>query len=122
MRNKIALALIVLFIAGAAVIVYSGRPAGNTPPADNNPASSSQDADGSYTPAEVESHATVNDCWATINGEVYDLTSWVSRHPGGAQAITRLCGTDGTAAFDRQHGGSRAAQAALVLLKIGKLQ
>lgn len=76
---------------------------------------------GTYTMAQVSSHATENDCWSSLNGNVYDLTSWVSRHPGGSKAIIGLCGTDATAKFEGKHGGSSAAQAALALLKIGTL-
>jgi cytochrome b involved in lipid metabolism len=44
---------------------------------------------------------------------VYDLTSFVARHPGGSARIISLCGTDGTAAFTGQHAGSSAALRAL---------
>jgi cytochrome b involved in lipid metabolism len=44
-------------------------------------------------------------CWSAINGNVYDLTSWISSHPGGSSAITFLCGTDGTNAYKAQHEG-----------------
>jgi cytochrome b involved in lipid metabolism len=75
-----------------------------------------------FSLAEVAAHNTPENCWSTINGSVYDLTTWVSRHPGGPGAIKRLCGADGSAAFTAKHGGSSGAQAALVLLKIGTLE
>ncbi len=77
---------------------------------------------GSYAMADVQAHATKEDCWSAVDGGVYDLTTWVSRHPGGPDRIIKLCGTDGTAAFTRKHGGSSKAKAALILLKIGTLQ
>ncbi len=77
---------------------------------------------GTYTLAEVETHNTPSNCWAAIGGSVYDLTSWVSRHPGGENPIKNLCGTDGTARFERKHGGSNAAKMSLGLLKIGTLR
>ncbi len=77
---------------------------------------------GTYTLAEVETHNTPSNCWAVISGNVYDLTSWVSRHPGGENPIKNLCGTDGTARFERKHGGSNAAKMSLGLLKIGTLR
>ncbi len=77
---------------------------------------------GTYTLAEVETHNTPSNCWAAISGDVYDLTSWVSRHPGGENPIKNLCGTDGTARFERKHGGSNAAKMSLGLLKIGTLR
>ena len=74
-----------------------------------------------YTLATVQAHATREDCWAVISGHVYNLTSWVSRHPGGENPIVRLCGTDGTLAFSRKHGGALSPAKALILLKIGAL-
>ncbi len=54
--------------------------------------------------ADVAKHNTQQDCWAAVDGDVYDLTSWISRHPGGADKIIPLCGTDASAAFRNQHG------------------
>lgn len=56
-----------------------------------------------YTMADVKKANTRKNCWSAIDGNVYDLTSWISAHPGGAAAITFLCGTDGTNAFKAQH-------------------
>lgn len=75
-----------------------------------------------YTLADVESHATVDDCWSAINGSVYDLTTWVSRHPGGENPIKGLCGKDGSAAFSKAHNNAPKPQSALMLLKIGELK
>lgn len=75
-----------------------------------------------YTSAQVAQHNSAGNCWASIDGNVYNLTTWVARHPGGESPITRLCGTDGSAIFQAQHGSSRSARAALVLLKIGSLK
>ena len=77
---------------------------------------------GVYSMADVEAHATVADCWTTINGGVYDLTTWVGRHPGGENPIAKLCGKDGGANFNRKHGSTKNAQATLILLKIGTLE
>lgn len=74
-----------------------------------------------YTSAQVATHNTESSCWASVGGNVYDLTSWVSRHPGGSKAIINLCGIDATAKFEGKHGGSSAAKAALALLKMGTL-
>ena len=58
-----------------------------------------------YTMADVKKANTRAKCWSAIDGNVYDLTSWISSHPGGASAITFLCGTDGSNAFKAQHEG-----------------
>ena len=36
-----------------------------------------------YTLSEVAQHASKDDCWAIISGDVYDLTEFINRHPGG---------------------------------------
>ncbi len=93
-----------------------------TPTPAPEPTPSPSPTPGTYTLAEVQTHASPADCWAVIGSNVYDLTSWVSRHPGGATPIQNLCGTDASARFERKHGGSTAAKAALGLLKIGTLR
>lgn len=76
---------------------------------------------GTYTMSDVQAHNTQADCWSAIGGDVYDLTSWVSRHPGGANKIIGLCGKDGTAAYSGKHGSAARPKAMLILLKIGTL-
>ncbi len=66
-----------------------------------------------YSREAVALHASQNDCWTIIDSKIYNLTEWISKHPGGSRAILRLCGTDGTEAFSRQHGSSQKAQQAL---------
>lgn len=51
-----------------------------------------------FTAADVAEHATGNDCWTIIEGNVYDITDYIPRHPGGDE-ILRACGADGTSLF-----------------------
>ena len=62
-------------------------------------------APATYTMADVKKANSRSKCWSAINGNVYDLTPWISSHPGGAAAITFLCGTDGSNAYKAQHEG-----------------
>lgn len=75
-----------------------------------------------YSLANVTTHASRSDCWVAVNGNVYDLTTWIAQHPGGPAAIVKICGTDGSATFNKQHGGQAQANAALAQFKIGALQ
>lgn len=59
----------------------------------------------SLTMKDVSENNTAKSCWSAIDGNVYDLTRWIGSHPGGAAAITFLCGTDGSKAFAAQHYG-----------------
>ncbi|NTV44418.1 MAG: cytochrome b5 domain-containing protein [Candidatus Yonathbacteria bacterium] len=58
--------------------------------------------------AEVAKHATASDCWMVLNGKVYNLTSYISKHPAG-KSILRGCGRDDTAGFARvdEHSGPK---------------
>jgi uncharacterized membrane protein len=75
---------------------------------------------GTYTLADLKKHATATSCWSAINGNVYDLTKWINRHPGGSSVIKGLCGRDGTAGFNGQHGGQGRPASELAAFKIGK--
>ncbi len=76
----------------------------------------------SYTSADVAKHNNESDCWSSINGKVYTLTDWIAQHPGGERGIIRLCGKDGSAAFNGQHGGQGQPMQALANLAIGTLK
>ncbi len=75
-----------------------------------------------YSLADIAAHNHKTDCWTAINGNVYDVTAWISKHPGGSDAIIYLCGKDGTAAFAGQHGEKRGPANALAGFKIGTLR
>lgn len=40
-----------------------------------------------FTRQEIEKHASEDDCWMVVDGNVYDVTSVLSWHPGGKSAI-----------------------------------
>lgn len=85
-----------------------------------------------YTPTQVREHDSVSDCWTIIEGNVYDLTSYIDRHPGGTE-IERACGKDASELFttrqlpDGQPIGSGSAHSdaateQLESLKIGAVR
>jgi cytochrome b involved in lipid metabolism len=53
---------------------------------------------------EVQQHKTASDCRTVINGKIYDMSAFASRHSGGANPILAVCGKDGTAIYAQQHG------------------
>lgn len=77
-----------------------------------------------YTLADISSHNSRSSCWMAIDGSVYDVTSFISSHPGGSQ-ILRGCGIDATTLFNTKGGRgephSSRAQAILKTLYIGQL-
>lgn len=55
------------------------------------------------TVEELSRHNKENDCWIAINGTVYDVTSFLSEHPGGKKVVLTVAGKDGTAKFESLH-------------------
>ena len=74
-----------------------------SPTAKATPTPTPSTTQAGYTMADVKKANTRAKCWSAIDGNVYDLTAWISAHPGGASAITFLCGIDGSNAFKAQH-------------------
>ena len=75
-----------------------------------------------YTMEEVARHNSKESCWTAIRGEVYDLTNWIDKHPGGADKILKICGKDGTDLFVKQHGGKEKPEKVLGNFRIGALK
>ena len=74
------------------------------------------------TRAQVAQHGTTSDCWSIIGKNVYDLTSYVSQHPGGPSRIAGICGSNGTSAFKGQHMSDRDVAQVLSAFKIGRVK
>jgi len=54
-----------------------------------------------YTLSDVAKHNNQASCWTIINGEIYDITSFISSHPAGVQKILQGCGVDATKIYGR---------------------
>ena len=76
---------------------------------------------GTITINEVALHATVDDCWSVVNGNVYDLTQWINEHPGGSGPVESMCGIDASTPFNNQHNGQGEPETALASFQIGIL-
>jgi len=50
--------------------------------------------------AEVKNHSTVDDCWITAKGKVFNATPFISVHPGGQKSIIRRAGGAQDASVD----------------------
>lgn len=65
---------------------------------------------------ELNLHATPSDCWIVYQQKIYDITSYLPRHPGGEQKIAPFCGKPGfEEAFLTKHGTSKVN----TLMKVG---
>lgn len=52
---------------------------------------------------KVSAHNTAESCWVILYGHVYDVTDFISEHPGGSKIILQLAGTDATDEYDPIH-------------------
>ncbi|KAL3443728.1 hypothetical protein BJX65DRAFT_320427 [Aspergillus insuetus] len=74
-----------------------------------------------YTTPQVAAHNSRDDLWIVIHGKVYDITSYVSDHPGGADVLLESAGTDATEAYE-DVGHSEDADEILRTYLIGTLR
>ena len=61
-----------------------------------------------YTLADVATHNSAASCWMIIRGKVYDVTKYISKHPGGNN-ILKGCGKDATSLFEGVSGHLKQA-------------
>ncbi|NCN07587.1 hypothetical protein GW933_02730 [Candidatus Falkowbacteria bacterium] len=53
--------------------------------------------------SEVSAHSSPDDCYLVINSKIYDLSSYIGKHPGGRDNITDNCGSEVTGVFASIH-------------------
>src|SRR5690606_26722611 len=144
MKKVLVAIAVVLVIAAGAYWILSGRNSSTsdqvltntnsdqTSGTDRQTEPSNQQEQKTFSTAEVSNHNQSIDCWTIIRGTVYDLTSFIARHPGGDE-ILRACGTDATTLFESRTSESgetigsgtppsASAQSQLESLKIGTLR
>jgi cytochrome b involved in lipid metabolism len=128
-QTLIGIIVVIVLVAGGYFLVTSSP---TQTPQENSTATSTQQETATttgevpvtpttYTLAQVAIHKDATSCWSAVKGSVYDLTSWIGKHPGGDKAILSICGKDGTSAFEKQHGGMQQQEAQLATFKIGAL-
>ncbi|KAL9256864.1 Acyl-lipid (9-3)-desaturase-like protein, partial [Drosera capensis] len=55
---------------------------------------------------ELKTHNKKGDLWISIQGKIYDVSTWIESHPGGEDPLVILAGQDVTDAFVALHPGS----------------
>jgi len=118
MKKELVLSvLIVLVVAGGILINTQKKSAPGITPSAPSTATISKE--------NIAKHSSKDDCWVVVNGNVYNVTSYIPNHPGGPQQIIPLCGGDAITAFDTKGGQgqhSLRAQTTLDTLLVGALQ
>ncbi|GMH31344.1 hypothetical protein Nepgr_033187 [Nepenthes gracilis] len=72
-----------------------------------------------YSTSVVKKHNSPNSAWIIVHGHIYDCTTFLNDHPGGADSILINAGTDCTEEFDAIH--SDKAKKLLEDYRIGEL-
>ncbi|KAK7533980.1 FMN-dependent dehydrogenase-domain-containing protein [Phyllosticta citribraziliensis] len=73
-----------------------------------------------YSYDEVSKHNTRESCWVVLYGNVYDVTSFLSEHPGGPKIILSLAGKDATEEYDPIHPPGILEESLPAEAKLGK--
>ncbi|KAK8492297.1 hypothetical protein V6N11_066663 [Hibiscus sabdariffa] len=72
-----------------------------------------------FSMSEVKKHNSIDSAWIVVHGHIYDCSSFIKVHPGGADSILINAGTDCTEEFDAIH--SDKAKNLLENYRIGEL-
>lgn len=67
-----------------------------TPPQTSVPAES-------LTTTKIAKHNSKEDCYLIIDDKVYDVSTYIGKHPGGSKSITSRCGEEVTGIFASIH-------------------
>lgn len=70
---------------------------------------------------EMRQHDSRDSAWISIDGQVYEVTDWLSKHPGGAAKILKYAGRDATEGFKKANH-SPAAMRMLQKFHVGRLE
>ncbi|KAI3554856.1 cytochrome b5-like Heme/Steroid binding domain-containing protein [Colletotrichum abscissum] len=62
------------------------------------------------TPSQLAAHNSITSSWAAIDGTVYDLTHFLTIHPGGPKTLLESAGTIADVRFAETHGGPHAQE------------
>jgi len=110
-------------------VAADGAPAPRPAAHDRTPAEGQDDATcppGSARSISVAELARHNDdqagYWMAIGGEVYDVTAYLSAHPGGPAVLALYAGTDATEPFARVHGRSAEVARLRAAWHLGRLR
>lgn len=83
--------------------VSTSAPASVPVPAPADEPAPVEQKQGEYTMEEVVKHKSEDDCWVVVDGQVLDVTSFLSDHPGGKMAIMTFAGKDASEMFNMVH-------------------
>eukprot|EP00161_Ancyromonas_sigmoides_P009243 TRINITY_DN2292_c0_g1_i1.p1 TRINITY_DN2292_c0_g1~~TRINITY_DN2292_c0_g1_i1.p1 ORF type:complete len:513 (+),score=203.63 TRINITY_DN2292_c0_g1_i1:222-1760(+) len=90
-------------------------------PEQQEPAKKASPRSEPVTVAELAKHNTASSPWLAINGKVYDVSEWLTAHPGGKEHLLLMAGRDATEVFESYHPFGQRAAAVLPKLLVAPL-
>ena len=111
MKKVIGIVVVLVVISGIGAFAYTQNnkdeqaPTAITTSTDQEALNVETADQETYAAEEVKDHNSKDDCWTIISGGVYDITSYIPRHPGGDE-ILRACGQDATTFFTQRQDQS----------------
>ncbi len=106
MKKEIYLSVTVAVVLIAGVLLFTKR---SSIPSPSTSVPVSQEPIGTQTTtkevsqittAAVSSHSSASNCWIILQNKAYNVTTYLSQHPGGSETIIPYCGKDATTAFN----------------------
>ncbi len=98
-------------------------PGGATPV--QSPEATGSTGSTGITMQDVAEHDNAASCWMVIDGVVYDITTYIPKHPTEPEVLLPWCGKEATQAWETKGGTgdshSNRAQATLETYAIGRL-
>jgi len=91
--------------AGSSTNTNSQNPTQNSSTSNTNAGSNTntRSDNNTLTVKNIAQHSSPNDCYLIIKQNVYDVSSYISLHPGGRGTITSRCGREVTSIFASIH-------------------
>lgn len=74
-----------------------------------------------FSRQEILEHNKPGDCWIIIDNSIYDITSFITKHPGGSEILESRVGEDATSYFVTKHRNNKRAIEQLSYFKIGEV-
>lgn len=115
MKKTLLIITSVLAVAVVGYFIVSKNKNSNT----NSSTTNSAKPSTTYTMSQVASHNSESSCWMVINGNVYDVTSYIPEHP--TITITDGCGIDATSMYEEIAKHQGRANSTLADYLIGTL-
>ncbi len=129
MKREIAIGIICVLLIAGLIAYYTAAYTKDTQPSGQTNTQATSRAGNTNTALTLTSdviaqHGTSTDCWLIIGGTVYDVTNFLSVHPGGSTIVIPYCGKEATSAFSTKAGQgnhSSLAQSELAMYLVGAM-